>query len=451
MTQNNLKRFLNKKIALLGLGIENQALLKYLFTQKISCEVTICDLRSPEQLGERFEGINSLAAKQKFIDLKWQLGADYNKYLYKFDVLFRSPGWTLHCPGIKEAIRKNKKLELSSPIQLFLEIAPTKNIIGVTGTKGKGTTSSLIYAILKEGKKRVWLGGNIGVATFEFINKLKSTDWVVLELSSFQLQGLNVSPKVAVFTNFYREHLAPADPNNPNYHKTLNEYWQAKCNIFQWQKRGDLVVANKTLVEKIKKIKTSSKKIYFTKSDLPSKLPGDHNKENIAAAVEVAKFVGIKENIVAKAIVKFEGLEHRIELAKEENGVRYYDDSFATTPESAIIALKSFSAPIILLAGGADKGASFKNFAKEIKKRVKFVVLLKGDATLRIGDELIKAGYPEEKIFLADNIQTAVANATKQAAVGDVVLLSTGCASFGMFKNYKERGNLFKQEALRVK
>ncbi|KKR21217.1 MAG: UDP-N-acetylmuramoylalanine-D-glutamate ligase [Parcubacteria group bacterium GW2011_GWE2_39_37] len=449
--KNKIKRLADKKIALLGLGIENQALLKYLFLQKINCEITICDFRSPELLGARFEEINKLAGKQRFIDLKWQLEGGYKEQLYKFDILFRSPGWILSCPKIKEAKKLNKTIEVSSPIKFFLEIVPTKNIIGVTGTKGKGTTSSLIYAILKEAKKKVWLGGNIGVAPFDFMAKLKATDWVVLELSSFHLEDVMISPRIAVVVNFYKEHLAPADPNNPNFHKTLAAYWLAKSNIFRFQKKSDLAVFHQSLKPRIKKEKPKSKVVYYDKLDLPSKLPGDHNKANIAAANEVAKFIGVKEKVIAKAVAKFPGLEHRIELVNQVQGVKFFDDSFATTPEAAIIALKAFSSPIILLAGGADKGANFKNFAKEIKRRVKYVVLLAGAATLRLGDELIRAGYSENKIFLADNITVAVTEAKKQAVAGDVILLSTGCASFGMFKNYKERGNLFKSEAKKIK
>ena len=448
--KNKIKRLANKRIALLGLGIENQALLKYLFLQKINCEITICDFRSPEQLGARFDEINKLAAKQRFINLKWQLEGGYKEQLYKFDILFRSPGWILSCPKLKEAKKINKTIEVSSPIKLFLEMAPTRNIIGVTGTKGKGTTSSLIYAILKEAKKKVWLGGNIGVAPFDFMTKLKATDWVVLELSSFHLEDVVISPRIAVMVNFYKEHLAPADPNNPNFHKTLSAYWLAKSNIFRFQHKADLAVFHQSLAPKIKKEKPKSKIVYYDKLDMSSKLPGDHNKANIAAANEVAKFIGIKEKVIAKAIAKFPGLEHRIELVHQARGVKFFDDSFATTPEAAIIALKAFSSPIILLAGGADKGANFKNFAREIKKRAKYVVLLKGEATFRLGDELLKAGYPKDKMFLADNIVRAVENANRQAVGGDIVLLSTGCASFGMFKNYKERGNLFKIEARKV-
>lgn len=444
MSTQKLKKLEKKQLAFLGLGVENLALVKYLLAQKVRAEYTICDFRSWEQLGERFAELNKAADRVRII-LKWQIGADYNKNLFQFDVLFRSPGWTSHCPGIKEAFRKNKKIILTSAIELFLETSPSKNIIGVTGTKGKGTTSSLIYEIIRANKKTAWLGGNIGVAPFSFIKKIKPSDWVVLELSSFQLEGMNLSPKIAVMTNFTEEHLAPADPNNPNYHHSMKEYWLAKVNIFKWQQRGGVLVINKKLEAKCKKLNAKSKIVCFTKSALTSQLIGEHNKENIAAATEVAKLIGIKLAVVKKAIEKFKGLEHRIEFVRELSGVQYFDDSFATIPAPTMTALKSFKQPIILLAGGAEKKSDFKRLAKQIKKQVKFVVLLRGDATLRLGDELLKAGFLEANLQQVDNIQAAVKLAASKALPGEIVLLSTACASFGMFTNYKERGQLFKQ------
>jgi len=439
----------NKKIAILGLGIENLALVKYILKHKVKCEITICDKREDVRVKMKIKK-TGLRVKPAMTNTRicWQLGKGYNKNLDKFDILFRSPGWPIKSP--QPPLIKG---DLTSPIKLFFELCPTKNIIGVTGTKGKGTTASLIYEILKTAGKRVWLGGNIGVAPFEFMDKIKKTDWVVLELSSFQLEDMTVSPHIAVITNFYSEHLAPADPNNPNFHKSLKEYWQAKANIFRWQKANDYLIS-KSQIPISKQIPNpnfqNTKKIYFKKSELPSKLIGEHNKENVAAAVGVGKIVGVKSEIIKKAVANFKGLEHRLEFVSQIKGVKYYNDSFATTPESTIIALKSFVAPIILLLGGADKGSNFKKLAAETKRRVKFVVLLKGDATLRIKKELLQAGYENNKMKLVNNIKDAVNMARRQAERGDVILLSTACASFGMFKNYKERGRLFKQEAVKI-
>ena len=456
MQNSILKNLYNKKVVMLGLGVENFALLKYLMKKKVRREITICDQRIKKVLGEKFVELNKLGKKSGYI-FHWKLGKDFNKLLYEFDILFRSPGWPIFCSGIAEAKKKNKNIIVSSPMKLFFDLCPTKNIIGVTGTKGKGTTSSLIYYILKKAGKKAWLGGNIGVAPFEFIDKIKKNNWIVLELSSFQLEDLHASPHIAVLTNFYSEHLAPADPNNPNYHKTLAHYFDAKINILNHQRKKDYSVINSKfkiqnshvpewgkLQSKIKNVK--SKIIFFTKSGMHSQLPGEHNKENVAAAAEVAKIVGIKKNIIKKAVASFKGLEHRIEFAGRKNGIRYYDDSFATTPESSIIAMRSFDLPIILLGGGADKGSNFKEMAEEIKKRVKFLILFNGIGSDRLNKELKKIKYPEDNILFASSMKKAIAEANKKAFKNDIILLSPGCASFGVFRNYKERGNLFKAE-----
>ncbi|NTW22246.1 UDP-N-acetylmuramoyl-L-alanine--D-glutamate ligase [Candidatus Falkowbacteria bacterium] len=430
-----------KKIALLGLGVENLALARFFLRHKIDCLITICDMRSQEQLGERF---SEFAAQP---NVSWKLGAEFNQGLEPFDYLFRSPGWTMACPGIKSALKNNRSVVLTSPMELFLKICPTKNTVGVTGTKGKGTTSSLIAAIIKSAGKRVWLGGNIGVAPFDFIDEIKAEDWAVLELSSFQLQGMKASPHIAVMTNFSREHLAPADPNNPNFHKTLKEYWQAKWQIAGNQQMNDYLIANKKLGKRIGKELPKGQVIYFSRLAWPSQLIGKHNQENVAAAALVADIVGINAETAQAAVKAFVGLEHRLEFVRESKGVDYFDDSFATTPEATMIALKSFRKAVILLAGGADKGADFKPLARLVAKRkVKAVILFQGQATPRLKTDLLSAGYPEGKIFLADSMPGAVSQAATLAVAGEAVVMSTACASFGLFKNYKERGELFKKE-----
>ncbi len=434
-----------KRVALLGLGVENLALAKFLLSHEIDCQITICDMRSKEQLADRFDEF----AKHR--NISWKLEADFNRGLEPFDFLFRSPGWTLACPGIRSALKKNKKIVLTSAMEQFLEICPTRNVIGVTGTKGKGTTSSLIAAIFRKAGKTVWLGGNIGVAPFAFIDKIKAEDWVVLELSSFQLQDMKYSPHIAVMTNFSREHLAPADPNNPNFHKSLKEYWQAKWCIASNQQASDYLVANGKLAKRINKELPRSQTIYFSRLAWPSQLIGRHNQENVAAAALAADIVGIDIATAQAAVKEFAGLEHRLELARTVNGVDYYDDSFATTPEATMIALKSFRKPVILLAGGADKGADFKALAKLIAKRkVKSVILFDGAATPRLKADLLESGFAEGKILAANSMASAVSQAVELAKAGDAVVMSTACASFGLFKNYKERGNLFKEEVSRI-
>ncbi len=432
-------------MALLGFGLDNQALLKLLAKSKDLTEITICDQRPKSKLNK---------VDVKNLKINYQLGDKFNKNLSQFDVLFRSPGWPIACPGVQEALKSGSYL--TSALNIFFTICPTKNIIGITGTKGKGTTSTLIYQIIKDnlqGKKaKVYLGGNIGLSPLEFLKKIKPEDFVVLELSSFQLEDLNHSPKISVFTNFFPEHLAPADPNNPNFHKSLNKYFQAKLNIASHKDNGFLI-APEDLTKRLEKNKDriTGKIINFTSSQLPSKMQGDYNQKNIAAAIEVAKLLKIKETIYKKTIKNFGNLEHRLELVREKDGVKYFNNSFSTTPESTILDLESFSGGIIQIAGGADKGADFKNLSKVIKKKVKLIILFPGKGSDKIELELKKVNLPKDKLKKVATMTEAINEATKKALPGDTILLSTACASFGLFKNYKERGNLFKEAVKKLK
>lgn len=429
-----LKKLAGRKIALLGFGLDNQALLALLNKHKIKAEITICDARPLSALP---------AVKSAYSPLNYRLGATFNKNLYEFDILFRSPGWPISCPGIREA-KKKGRTEISSPLNLFFALCPSKNIIGVTGTKGKGTTATLIYKILRAAKKRAWLGGNIGVSPLNFLDKIKPADYVVLELSSFQLEDLHYSPRISIITNLYKEHLAPADPNNPNFHSSFPAYWQAKLQIAK-NTGGEYLIINKNLSAKIKKAGIKAKVIYFGASSLPTKLIGDFNRQNIAAAAAVAELVKIKAASYKKTIAKFSNLEHRLEFVRELKGVKYFDNSFSTTPESTELDLKSFAAPLILIAGGADKGADFRSLAETIKKKVKLLILLPGKATPRLKKAAEAAGLEKNRRREAADMEEAVEAAKKIGTAGDVVLLSTACASFGIFKNYKERGDLFKK------
>ncbi|PIR13119.1 UDP-N-acetylmuramoyl-L-alanine--D-glutamate ligase [Candidatus Falkowbacteria bacterium CG11_big_fil_rev_8_21_14_0_20_39_10] len=441
-----MRSIAGRKICILGLGIENQALVEFLVKKKVNCEITICDARKEAKKDTKFSAGNLVLGR-----VNWRLGKNYDKNLKQFDIVFRVAGYPLFNLTPNPSPSKGEGSKASSPTKLFFDLCPTKNIIGVTGTKGKGTTSSLIYEILKQAGKRVHFGGNIGTPMFSFLDKIKKNDWVVLELSSFQLEDLHKSPQIAVITNFTPEHLVAADPVNPNFHRSIADYWKAKSNIFAHQKRPDkLVISYKLLVKKRKNIKTSGRIISFTKSDLPSKLVGEYNKENIAAAVSVAKIAGVKDDIIRQAVKNFKGLPHRIEFVKKIKGISYYDNSFATTPEATILDLKSFHEPIILLLGGADKGADFKELAKAVKGRAKFIVLLDGQSTPRIKKELLKVKFPKEQMKLVKSMKEAVKSAKKETVAGDIILLSTACASFGMFKNYKERGEMFKAEVAKI-
>lgn len=243
------------KVALLGLGKDNLELLKIFDKNKAPLKITICDFRDFDKLPK---------LKLKNLKINYQLKTHFNQNLHRFDILFRSPGWPLSCPGIKAAKKKNQQIKISSALNFFMETCPSPNLIGITGTKGKGTTATLIYNILKKNshqRYRTFLGGNIGISPLSFLNKIKPQDWIILELSSFQLEDLNLSPKIAVITNLFKEHLQPADPNNPNYHSSLEKYWQAKLNIAR--KNNRYLIANIKLKKKLEKSIKNKKIIYF--------------------------------------------------------------------------------------------------------------------------------------------------------------------------------------------
>ena len=431
-----------KKLAFLGLGLENSALINYLLRKQSQALMTICDFRSLAELGA---GVLNFKKKP---NIHWRLGQEFNQRLFEFDILFRSPGWPIFCPGIQEALRQAPRPPLlTSPMKLFFALCPTRNIIGITGSKGKGTTSAWIVHLLRAAGRTVWLGGNIGVAPFEFLAKIKKSDWVVLELSSFQLQDFSARPRIGVITNFFSEHLAAADPNNPNYHRTLAEYWQSKYNLFRGQHRTDYAVVNKKLVKRWRKESYQGQVVFYDRLAWPIRLPGRHNQENLAAAAAVAKIAGLSEKEIKKAAASFRGLEHRLEYVGEIKGVKFYNDSFATTPESAITALRSFAKPIILLAGGAEKQSSFRSLALAVRKKAKAVILFKGSASPRLKKALIQADY-HGSILTFGSMAAAVKSAFRRAQPGEIILLSPACASFGLFRNYKDRGKQFKQAAI---
>lgn len=438
--QRLLARYGKEKQAILGLGLENQALLKLFDRYRIKSAITICDSRNQAVLEPIVASL-----KLKSLKLDYQLGQEFNRRLEKYQYLWRAPGWPISCPGIQAALRNGSRLE--SPMNLFFALCPSRNIIGVTGTKGKGTTSSLIYAILKASKKRAWLGGNIGIAPLAFVDRIRSQDFVVLELSSFQLEDLRHSPKFSIITNIYKEHLAPADPLNPNYHKNFKAYLEAKLNIARFQKKDGRLLLNRKFKNVFSDKKTGAGRIfYFDASDTESRLYGIFNRENIAAAELIGKILRLPAKTVASAIKHFNGLEHRLELVREQRGVRWFDNSFSTTPESSILDLQSFKGePIILVAGGADKGADFKAFAKAIAKHATHLFLFPGTGSDRLAKELKAVSFPDSKISNSSSMADAVNGASAIAPSPAVVLLSTGCASFGLFKNYKDRGNQFKE------
>lgn len=457
---NNL--FTNKKIAVLGLSTEGLDVIKFLLKIRPKVNITGLDQKTAQQFSP--EIINYLQKKP----VKLILGENYLNTLSAFDLIIRSPGFPLRNKELKKA--HDKGVEITSLTKLFFENCSGK-IIGVTGTKGKGTCSSLIAKMLKRKYSKVFLGGNIGQPLLSKISQINKNSWIVLELSSFQLEDLKRSPKIAVVLNITSDHLASGSFDSPNYHLNINEYLEAKRNILKYQDISDYAVVNvdysisKDLTnitkakiwpfsrkrkikigayyEKNKLYLSDQKKIYFLVDKKDLILRGDHNLENILAASLAAYLAGVSLKEIVSSILSFKGLDHRLQFIRSINGVNYYNDSFSTTPETAIAAIRSFSEPKIMILGGSDKGAEFIELAKEIKNtNIKLIILI-GQMADKIEKSLfkIKAGIKIIKglINMDQIVQTAYLNSQK----GDVVLLSPACASFDLFKNYKDRGEQF--------
>jgi len=372
----------------------------------------------------------------------------------------------VHGPAVHPRQIKTQQ-PVTTLTNIFFEECPTKNIIGVTGTKGKGTTSTLIAKMLEAGGKKVFFGGNVGKPLLDDLSKIKPSDWVVLEMSAAQLIDFKHSPHIGVCVTVVPDHL--------DWHTDLDEYTVSKQNMFSHQHATDLAVFNArdqgsrdvvsvSLAKKLgydvppvgkpPEVKEAAyvegDTIYFAGqlicpvSDVA--LLGRHNLENVCAAISAAwEIIDKRPEIVKKVVKEFKGLEHRLEFVRELAGVKYYNDSFSTTPETAIAAIKAFpDNPKIVILGGHDKGAAFEDLAKQVTSGgVKHAIVI-GDTALKIEESLHERGFNSITTGLK-TMPEMVKAAQTHAEAGDVVLLSPACASFGLFKDYKDRGNQFKQ------
>lgn len=426
------------KIAILGFDLEGKASYEYFARQ--GHDITICDQNSYIVVPQ--------GARSK-------LGKEYLENLDRFDLLVRTPG--LPTANILD---KNPGVatKITSGTNEFFKASPTKNIIGVTGTKGKGTTSTLITKILTMSGCRAYLGGNIGVPALSFIDELDADDWVVLELSSFQLSDLTAAPHIAVCLMVVPEHL--------NWHTDFVGYTNAKTNLFRNQTEQDIAIyfADNEASHTIASNSPGDKLTYYAapgayvenetitidsqvicRTD-ELQLLGAHNWQNVCAAVTAVWQAGVMDiEAIRAAITSFSGLPHRLEFIREVNGIRYIDDSFGTTPETAIVALEAFKEPKIAILGGSDKGVPFDELAEAVTRTNTRGVVAIGETGPAITEALHAAGYEGAVIAGGTTMKTVLASATEAAQSGDVVLLSTGCASFGLFKDYKDRAQQFIQ------
>lgn len=454
-----------KKIAVLGLSTEGKDSAKYL--RDHGAIITCCDRREKEALGQTYEVLANLG-------VSFRLGAGYLDRLSDFDLAVRTPGMSPRLPELVAYVNAGGLITSLTKIFFAQCRAP---IIGVTGTKGKGTTSTLIAQMLESDGKTVHLGGNVGTPILSRVDSIRPTDRVVLELSSFQLEDLTQSPHIAVVLRITEDHLANFDKLATNFHQTKEAYIDAKKPIVRFQKEGDYAIFNKddpTASSFAREMKArpyffsmrdtladgyvENHAVYFRDGkDIQKlcdrttvKLRGDHNLENIAAASLAARAAGASLRAIRRAATTFPGLEHRLEEVRVAHGVTYINDTFSTVPETTIAAIKSFDEPLILILGGSEKGSDFTQMGKAIAhSRVKTIIVI-GDMTKRILVAVDAAGYKGKRIIGLMTMNEVVAAAAKEAKAGDVVLLSPACASFDMFHNYKERGTLFKEAVHRL-
>lgn len=478
----NLERFKNKKVVVFGLGVEGFSTAKYLAEN--GAGFSVAEKKELEELPYDV---------QEFIrtrNTSLMSGENHADNLKDFDVIIRNPGIPLWNPKLQEAIKNGS--EVTSQTKLFFDLCPCP-IVGVTGTKGKGTTATLIYEMLKASGKDAYLGGNIGRPPLDFIKNLTKDCVVVLELSSFQLEDLRESPHAAVVLMVTQEHLDSNAPDSPNYHRSIEEYVEAKKNIVRFQGKSDFAVVNydfersrdfaKNLPSKVsyfsvkKEVENGAflsgnelvlkingdQKILCKKEDIF--LRGEHNIQNVLAAVIASVIFGADLSKVREVIETFKGLEHRLEFVREVNGVRYFNDSFSTTPETAIAAIKSFDEPKVLILGGSEKGSDYTELGHAIAKANNIrAVLLIGTTAPQIEKAIYQgqkgiipetgiipvAGIIPINLSLNVNMEEVIRRAKEVAQPGDAVLLSPACASFDMFKNYKDRGTQFKREVMNL-
>lgn len=382
--------------------------------------------------------------KLKHYPIHYTLGKHEEDDFISADLIVRNPDVSLNSPYLLAA--KKHKVPIVMEESLFYSLYPFKEkIIGITGTRGKTTTTTLIGEILKQDGRKVLLGGNLrGKATLSLLEKATSDTWIVLELSSWQLEGfgwIKKSPHIAVLTNIYPDHL--------NRYVSMDDYINDKKLIFQYQKEGDYLIANaeNDMLKKIVK-NVKSKILWFRKNDVPKKwqikIPGQHNRENIAAAMCINKIIGISTGVVQKAIEGFSGVDLRLQPIRLLRGITYVNDTTSTTPVSGVMALRTFEGkPIILIAGGNSKNLDLGEFAKEMTKSVKALILLEGTATDELEQKAKKFSPTVKIIGRFNDFKKAVKLAQRIANPGEIVLLSPGCTSFGMFANEFDRGEKF--------
>lgn len=414
------------KVAILGFSREGASTLRFLKKQKLvfgdpqkKTEYWILDQKKNTKIPQKVSS---------------RVGKDYLKDIRSFDYVLRSPGIPYSKKELIDARRSG--VQFSSLTKLFFDACPCP-VIGITGTRGKGTVATMLYKILKTAGKDVYLLGNIGIPALDLLPRLRKTSLVIYELSSFQLQDLTTSPHIAIVLHITPDHL--------DSHKDFKEYVESKTQITKHQKKSDFVyyVANDRLASSIAR-KSNGKKIKVSPKDFslfpPSLLylPAPHLFENAVLAATVALQLKVKPEIIKKALTAFRANKFRLEPLGKKKGITYINDSGAANPLGTIAALKSFSQPIILIAGGKNKGIDYRPLAEAINKTNIRAVILIGEISRKL-----KVFIKNPDTTLASSLEEAVRLAKSKAQKGDVILFSPGTSSYDMFKDFEDRGRQF--------
>ena len=446
----------NKKVAVIGLGVSNIPLIEYLYQKQ--AQVTIFDNKEEEKIDKN---IIDEIKKYKF---KYYLGEDSLSHLKGFYLIFRSPSCLPTKPEL--LAEKQRGAIVTTEIEQLIKMAPCK-VIGITGSDGKTTTTTLTYEVLKNAGYKCYLGGNIGIPLFTRLNEIEPEDIIVLELSSFQLMEMEVSPQIAAITNI--------TPNHLNVHKDYQEYIDAKKNIFTHQDENGILVLNAdNEITNGCRSEANGKVILFSSSQKLEngyivddgiikecndgirrhiisvkdiKLKGIHNYQNICTTLALTKTL-VDTDKAIDTIKEFSGVHHRLELVRILDGVEWYNDSASTTPTRGISALNAIDKEIVLIAGGADKNLDYTPIAKPIVERVKKLILI-GQTATKIYDAVKKELENQNKqldIHMCETFKQSIDLAKRLAKPGQVVLFSPASTSFDMFKDMYDRGDKFRDE-----
>lgn len=443
----NLK---NKKILIIGLGITGISAVKTM--EKFEANISVYDSKSEEDLKEFLDEI-------KNIDLNIYLNGE-KPNLEDTDLILKSPGVPRDIPILIEA--QNKNIEIITDLELYYRIKSGKNMVAISGTNGKTTTTKLTGEIFEKSGRNTYVAGNIGVGVLDSIFEIKDEDLMIIEASSFQLENtIDFKPHISAIVNITPDHIS--------WHGNFENYIDAKKKILSNQDENDYAVLNyddellREIGEKIKTrvfwfsvgeklengsfiedgwivIREEKKTIKIIKCD-EIQIPGKHNLENVLASVSISYLMGLSIEDIARGLREFKGVEHRIEYVDMKNGISFYNDSKGTNPDSTIKAIEAIESPIVLIAGGYDKGSEYDELVTSFKGKVKELILL-GETSEKIKDAALKIGF--NRIHLVENMNQAVRISFELADKNDNVLLSPACASWGMYSNFEERGKDFK-------